>query len=123
MDAVKAFASVDDIKAVCPSYDETQRDRAEKLLALVSAFLRQKCDWQNIDSDVLKLVTCQVVSRVLQVGSEAPIGAKSETWQATPFMSSVSYANPTGDIYLTSFEKDLLGIGGCAVTVVNQSIS
>lgn len=123
MDAAKAFASVDDVQAVCPSYSETQRDRAEKLLALVSAFLRQKCDWQNIDGDVLKLVTCQVISRVLQVGSETPIGAKSEMWQAAPFMNSVSYANPTGDIYLTSFEKDLLGIGGCTVTVVNQPLA
>lgn len=125
MDAAehKPFATLEDLRCVCSAYDDTSAKRAEMLLALVSSIVRQKADWEHIDADVLKLVVCQVVSRVLQAGTEAPIGATSETWQAAPFMGTVSYSNPMGDIYFTNFEKDLLGLNGCSVTVVNQRLS
>lgn len=116
----KPFATLADLESVCQNLDETQRKRAEKLLALVSAVLRRQCDWQEIEPDVLALVTCQVVARTIQTTTEAPIGVKSESWTASPFGGSVSYANPTGDIYLTTFERKLLGIGACEVIAVNQ---
>lgn len=119
----KPFATLEDLRYVCSAYDGASAKRAEMLLALVSSIIRQKADWEHIEADVLKLVVCQVVSRVLQAGTEAPIGATSETWQAAPFMGTVSYSNPTGDIYFTSFEKELLGMNGCTVSIVNQRVS
>lgn len=120
--ADRSFASVDDLKALYPSITDEERERADKLLALISSTIRQQCDWQHVEPDALKLVCCQVASRVMQVGAQTPIGAKTEYWQAAPFAGSISYANPTGDIYFTKFEKSLLGIGGARVYVVNQSI-
>ncbi|KXB34383.1 Gp19/Gp15/Gp42 family protein [Atopobium deltae] len=119
----KPFATVDDLADVCPCYDETKRKRADKLLALVSAIIRAQCsDYKSIDPEVLTFVVCQAVSRALQAGTETPIGATSESWGAAPFSGSVSYANPTGDIYFTAFEKHLLGIGTTEMYFINQKV-
>ena len=82
------FATLDDLKALYPAFEDSERERAQSLLSLVS----------------------QATIRVLQAGEETPIGVTSQSWMATPFQGSTSYANPTGDIYFTTFEKNLLGV-------------
>ena len=106
----KPFATLSDLKAMFPTLEATDEGRAENLLSLISAAVGSLCDVESKDPAVLKLVVCQVAIRVLQAGSETPIGVQSQSWTASPFGGSVSYSNPTGDIYFTSFEKSLLGI-------------
>ena len=107
-------ASLDDLKELWPgsSLDEA---RARPLLQLVSAAIDSMCtsdgiDPESIDADVLRLVTCQAATRMLMT-SDAGYGVTQQSWGASPYSGSASYANPTGDLYLTKTEKDLLGIG------------
>lgn len=107
-------ASLDDLKELWPggSLDEA---RAGALLQLVSAAIDSMCtsdgiDPESIDADVLRLVTCQAATRMLMT-SDAGYGVTQQSWGASPYSGSASYANPTGDLYLTKTEKDLLGIG------------
>lgn len=107
-------ASLDDLKELWPgsSLDEA---RAGALLPLVSAAIDSMCtsdgiDPESIDADVLRLVTCQAATRMIMT-SDAGYGVTQQSWGASPYSGSASYANPTGDLYLTKTEKDLLGIG------------
>ena len=104
------FATLDDLKALYPALEDSERERAQSLLSLVTAAVASLCDWADRDPAVLKLVVCQATIRVLQAGEETPIGVTSQSWMASPFQGSTSYANPTGDIYFTAFEKNLLGV-------------
>ncbi|EPD78753.1 Gp19/Gp15/Gp42 family protein [Atopobium sp. oral taxon 199] len=104
------FATLDDLKALYPALEDSERERAQSLLSLVTAAVASLCDWADKDPAVLKLVVCQATIRVLQAGEETPIGVTSQSWMASQFQGSTSYANPTGDIYFTTFEKNLLGV-------------
>lgn len=104
---MERFAEVSDLSAVCP--DIQDESRAEAVLSMVSAAISALCDAGSVDCEVLRLVTCQATARMLR--SDAGYGVQSESWTASPYGGSVSYANPSGDVYLTSFEKQLLGIG------------
>lgn len=108
-------ASLDDLKELWPggSLDEA---RAGAVLPLVSSAIDALClsggvDPSGVGADVLRLVTCQVATRML-MASESGFGVTQESWGATPYSGSTSYANPTGDIYLTKVERQLLGLDG-----------
>lgn len=107
---MEPFATVDDLAAAWLGYDRDKEGAARAALSFISAALRTMCDTANIENDILKGVTCRVAIRMLKSGDGA--GVSQESWTASPFGGSVSYANPTGDIYLTAFEKTLLGISG-----------
>lgn len=107
-------ASLDDLKALWPggTLDES---RAKAVLTLVSSAVDAICASEGVDvatvgEDVLRLVTCQAATRML-MASESGFGVTQESWGASPYSGSTSYANPTGDIYLTKTERQLLGIG------------
>lgn len=108
-------ASVDDLRGLWPEAGTLDEARAEALLPLVSAAIDSMCradgiEPYSIDAGVLRLVTCQAATRMLMT-SDAGYGVTQQSWGASPYSGSASYANPTGDLYLTKTEKDLLGIG------------
>ena len=102
-----AFATVEDLAALYPATDGNER--AEPMLRSVSAAIGALCDTDSVDVDILRFVTCQATARALQSG-DAGQGVSQESWTATPYGGSVTYANPSGDVYLTAFEKKLLGV-------------
>lgn len=64
-----------------------------------------------LDPDVPLLVSVEMVRRaMLAPVDQAPAGQVQQT--AGPFSQSVSYTNPTGDLYLTKAEKQMLGGAG-----------
>ncbi|AKT49902.1 hypothetical protein ADJ70_05450 [Olsenella sp. oral taxon 807] len=83
--------------------------RARALLSAVSAAIRASCDVATVDPEVLRLVCCQATARMMQAG-ESGQGVTQESWAASPYSGSVSFANPSGDLFLTAFERRLLGI-------------
>lgn len=113
------YATTEDLAVVWPGYSDDDEARANALIAMVGAALDRLCDTADTPADVLKLVTCRVVSRMLP--SDDTAGVQSESWSATPFGGSVTFANPSGDIYLTSFERTLLGIDGCDMAACHVS--
>lgn len=115
-----ALAEVSDLAKAWAGYSDDMESRAEALLSFVSAAIRSMCDADALDLEVAKGVACQVAARMLQSGGSP--GVSQESWTASPFGGSVSYANPTGDIYLTAFEKRLLGIDDAAAFYINGTI-
>lgn len=105
-----AFATRGDLLALRPDLADVDGDRAEAVLEMASAAIASLCDAEAVDADVLKMVACSAAARSLQARDDA--GVQSESWGASPFSGSVTYANPSGDLYLTAFEKRLLGVDG-----------
>lgn len=104
-----AFATLEDLKADWPGFDDSMSAQAASKLAFVSASVASLCDAGAVDAEVLKGVTLNAVERILQSSGELA-GVTQESWGASPYSGSMSYANPTGDFYLTKQEKELLGI-------------
>lgn len=110
------FATPAELLALHPDLSAQPAERLEACLAYVSAAIRRLCDAESVDADVLKLVACQASARMLP--AEGGVGVTQESWSATPYSGSVSYANPSGDVYLTGFEQRLLGISGADMEAV-----
>lgn len=118
-------AAVDDLRALWPEAGTFDEARAEALLPLVSAAIDGMCaadgvDASGIDEAILRLVTCQVATRMLM--TSGGYGVTQTSWGASPYSGSESFANPTGDIYLTKTEKELLGLGGGFAGYVVQEV-
>lgn len=109
-----AYATAADLLALRPDLADAGEERIGQVLSLVSAAIAAMCDADSIDPDVLELVACQASARMLQ--ADASSGITQESWGASPYSGSVSYANPTGDVYLTAFERKLLGIDGAEMS-------
>lgn len=118
---MEAFATVDDLKAVWAGYDVADESRATAMLGMVSSAIGTLCDASSVDDDILRLVTCQATARAMQAG-ESGQGVSQQSWTASPYGGSVTYANPSGDVYLTAFEKRLLGIDEAYAGFVNQEV-
>lgn len=108
------LAALGDFRASHPALDVVEDAPVERKLAEASAVIRALCDADAVDPEVLSTVCCNMAARALQ--SADSVGVASESWGASPYSGSVTYANPTGDLYLTAFEKRLLGIDGAEMT-------
>ena len=104
-----AYAAAADLRALHPDVDAPD-ESVDAVLSMVSSAIASLCDASAVDADVLRLVACNAAARAL-LSSGGP-GVQSRSWGASPYSGSVTYANPTGDVYLTSFERRLLGIEG-----------
>lgn len=107
---MKAYATVEQLAAAWTGYEPGMEGAARSALSFASAAISSMLGGRSVDPDLLRGVTCRVVARMLQ--STELGGVTQESWTASPYGGSVSYANPTGDIYLTAFERRLLGIDG-----------
>ncbi|MDD5799044.1 MAG: Gp19/Gp15/Gp42 family protein [Coriobacteriales bacterium] len=106
-------ATLEDLRALWPGGD-LDGDRAATVLSLVSDAIDALCESAGVDvtkasASALRLVTCQAALRMLKT-SDAGFGVTQESWGATPYSGSMSFANPTGDLYLTKTERQLLGL-------------
>lgn len=116
-----AYATIDDLKAIYKQ-EIVDEDQATILLEYVSAAIGSLCDTSALDKSVVRLVVCQVCARML-TSQDTGYGISEESWGASPYSGSVKYANPAGDIYLTAFEKRLLGIDKPYLGYINQEVS
>lgn len=119
-----AFATVSDLEARWRPLSETERSKAEVLLEDASAYLSALvCPDPNCDgqTNILRTVTCSMARRSMSSEMDA-YGLSSMQITAGPYSQSVSYANPSGDFYLTGFEKKLLGIGGMVIGTIRPIV-
>lgn len=111
------FATATDLADRWRPLSPAEAARAEVLLGDASAIIRTlspgidaKIADDLLDPGVPKAIACAMVKRVMQGPSD--LDGVSQTQQtAGPFSQGVSFANPTGDLYLTKTEKQRLGIG------------
>lgn len=108
------FADVSDIEVRWRTLTSSERNRATALIEDASAMLSALVE--NIDvSDeeqmqLLNLVCCNMVIRAMSATEVDSFGASNMSMTAGAYTQSWTYANPTGDMYLTKFEKRLLGV-------------
>lgn len=117
-----AYATVDDLEAGWRELTAKEKARAEVLLERASALIDSLTDTTNIDKVVLTTVCCSVVQRVMQVDDYDGIGLSRENITAGSYIQSYTYANPSGDMYLTKTEKQLLGLGKNAARAYKVAI-
>ena len=108
-----AFADVDDVQVRWRNLSTDEEARATALLDDASAMLSQLVDVREGDEEQAALLLstcCAMVIRAMSASEADTFGMTQSTMTAGPYTQSASYANPSGDMYLTKMEKRLLGI-------------
>lgn len=115
---MEAFATTSDLEDRWRALSDIEKGRAETLLLDASVMISAMCQQSGVtidESDELQAhnltaITCEIVKRAMLTPVDiAPTTSYSQS--AGGFSESFAYANPNGDLYLTSSEKRLLGIG------------
>ena len=108
-----AFAQVSDIEARWRDLSTSEETRAGVLIDDASAMLSSLVDVDPNDSEQaarLKAVCCNMVIRAMSATESDMFGVSQSSMTAGPYTQSMSYSNPSGDMYLTKMEKRMLGI-------------
>lgn len=112
------FATVTDLEGWWRPLSDSEKTRAGKLLAGASARIRVEAPWIDarivgdppaLDPIIVEQIVCDMVKRAMQSAIDQPAMTNYQT-MAGPFSQSGTFANPSGDLYLTKNEKRLLGI-------------
>ena len=115
---METFATITDLQSRWRALSDIEKTRAETLLIDASVIIATMCAQSSITIDTtdelqsmtLEAITCEMVKRaMLSPIDQAPMSNYSQT--AGSYSESGTFVNPTGDLYLTSSEKNRLGIG------------
>lgn len=108
-----AYATVQDLEARYGALTDEQQERASVLLDDAAVLIDSVA---TIDTEAresaARVVSCAMVNRALQAAESDAYGVSQATMTAGSYSQSMSFANPSGDLYFTSTEKALLGISG-----------
>lgn len=120
-----AYATVEDLEARYGEVDADLADRAEALLEDAATIIESRVrvdisDQQQLQR--LRLVSCAMVNRALQAAESDAYGVSEASYTMGPFTQSASFANPSGDLYLTSGELRLLGASGTAIRPIRAVV-
>ena len=115
------FATVDDLTTLWRPLKEDEKERAEKLLEIVSDSLREEADKVGRDLDamiaekppyfanVVKSVTVDIVARTLMTSTDQePMTQTTES--ALGYSISGSYLVPGGGLFIKNSELSRLGL-------------
>lgn len=116
-DGKGCLATVDDLRSAGVDVGPADESRASFLLEWASALVRSELGGEP-DPDAGRLVCCSAVGRALEA-DRAGVTQSSET--VGPFSLGLTYANPSGDLYLTKAERSLLGCGRARVASVSMT--
>lgn len=115
---MEAFATAEELEARWRALSADELKRAEAKLADASVLVAAECARAGIDlSDPdelakanLSVTVCEMAKRaMLSPADRPPVTQGSMT--GGPYSETWTYANPTGDLYLTAAERRRLGIG------------
>lgn len=116
------FATVDDLQGFWKTLDETDQPRAEILLDIASARLREIGESVDVDIDAevearssfattAKWVVMEAVKRAMLTPTDLPpVDSFSQT--AGPYSENLKYSNPSGDLWFKKSELSALGLYG-----------
>lgn len=119
-----AYATVDDLEARWRPLSTTEQDRAEVLLDDAAVYLSALVtvdDSDQAQADVLKVVSCSMVQRVMSSDVDT-FGVSQASMTAGSYTQSMTFANPSGDFYLTAMEKRLLGIASSKLGTIRPKV-
>ncbi|MBK0420160.1 hypothetical protein JD276_14070 [Leucobacter sp. CSA1] len=105
------YATADDLRELWPDMPVGSDEHAGVLLAAASAVMRAEArDIAGVDSELLKLIACEMVKTAMRAPAESD-GLASLNLSAGPFSQQASFrADPT-DLFLTKKHRRWLGIG------------
>lgn len=108
-----AYATIEELESRYGALTDEQQERASVLLDDAAVLIDSAA---TIDTEAresaARVVSCAMVNRALQAAESDAYGVSQATMTAGSYSQSMSFANPSGDLYFTSTEKALLGIGG-----------
>lgn len=113
---MEPFATVNDLELRYRLLDDSEKERAETLLSDASAILRAEFsragetidESDDIQSANLVRVCCSMVRRVLSSGPLDDVSSVNR--MAGSYSEQRTFANPTGDMYITKNERRSLGL-------------
>lgn len=109
-----AFATTSDLEARWRPLTTDEATRANVLLQDASQQILDE-DRYGVLADLttptltLVKITCAMVMRAMASGIESGPPVTQDGWGAGPWNQQRTYANPTGDLYLTKAERKQLG--------------
>lgn len=121
-----AFATSDDIAARWRPLNSAEQEKAEVLLEDAATYLSA---YVVVDEDdeqqasILKMVSCSMVIRAMIASENNVFGVTEQSISADIYSQTMRYQNPSGDLYLTSAEKRLLGITSSYLTSIRPVIN
>jgi hypothetical protein len=110
-----AFAAYTDVEARWRTLTAAEQAKATVLLDDASNVLSALVTVDATDEQqakILKQVCCSMVIRSMVAGASGAFGVDELQATMGPIGQTAHFANPNGDMYLTKFERKLLGIGG-----------
>lgn len=119
-----AYATVSDLEARWRALNEDEQARAEVLLEDAATYLDALVSIDPDDEEqqkVLSRVSCSMVQRVMSSDTDT-YGLASTSMSAGVYSQSMTFANPSGDFYLTGFEKQLLGVTGAKIGTIRPKV-
>lgn len=119
-----AFADVSDIEARWRALDAAEQTRASALIEDASAMLESLVQVNGEDEEqakLLNMVCCSMVIRAMSATPDA-FGVTNATVTAGPYSQSMTYSNPSGDMYLTRMERRLLGVSSGYIGSIEPQI-
>jgi len=113
---MEPFATVKELELRYRLLDESEKERAETLLSDASAILRSEFsragetidESDEIQSANLVRVCCSMARRVLSSGPLDDVSSINR--MAGSYSEQRTFANPTGDMYITKNERRSLGL-------------
>jgi len=120
-----AYATIEDLESRYGELSSGMADRAQALLddaatILDALIVVDISDQQMLDR--LRMVSCAMVNRALQAAESDAYGVSQASMTAGSYTQSMSFSNPSGDLYLTGTEKTMLGIGGGYIGTIRPKI-
>ena len=121
-----AYATIADVEARWRTLSADEQTRAEALLSDASLMLSELVEVDEEDdeqAELLKVVCCNMVIRAMSATALDTFGVSQASVTAGPYTQSYSYSNPSGDMYLTKFEKRLLGVSTSYIGSIRAKIA
>lgn len=121
-----SYATVEDLEARYGELSSELEGRATVLLDDAAAIIDAYVTVDATDEHCLarlRLVSCAMVNRALHAAESDAYGVSQSTMTAGPYTQNVSFANPSGDLYLTATEKRTLGIGAPYIGELSPQIA
>lgn len=107
-----AYATYSDLEAIWRPLTEAEQAQATALLDYAAAIIDAAATIDAEDSEQVtraKYVSCSMVRRSMQSSESEMFGITQASATMGPFNQQATFSNPTGDLYLTSSEKGMLG--------------
>lgn len=122
-----SFASTEDLvkrwRPLSPTETETAAVLLEDASVEVRLLLKRAgVPEVEVDAAAAMIVVCGMVKRSMIAGDNSP-GVTTSQETTGPFSRSFTYANPTGDLYLTKREKLLLGLGAQSAFTIPMGLA